>query len=138
MWGSCAFTRQLSLLSLITARQGAEAHVHVSFAARRSISSTSRLSATKYLLQYSYIPEVLEKRGPYREKHLNLAKGLIAEGKCLSGGPTGTPGVEVPTGAMFIFTEEAAAKAFVEQDPYVANGIVTSHTIEEWNVVVGE
>jgi uncharacterized protein YciI len=89
-----------------------------------------------YLLKYDYIPDVLEKRGPYREGHLGLAKDLIAQGKCLSGGPTGVPGEEVPTGALFVFTDLAAAQQFVEQDPYVSNGIVTGHSIEEWNVVV--
>lgn len=67
---------------------------------------------------------------------MNLAKQLIADGTCLSGGPTGLPGEEVPTGALFVFTDLDAAKLFVEQDPYVSNGIVTGHSIEEWNVVV--
>jgi uncharacterized protein len=103
---------------------------------RLGFCSTTALSGTQYLLKYDYIPDVLEKRGPYREGHLNLAKKLIAEGTCLSGGPTGPLAMEVPTGALFIFTDQEAAKLFVEEDPYVANGIVTGHTIQEWNVVV--
>ena len=99
-------------------------------------STSTRLSATQYLLKYDYIPDVLEKRGPYREGHLGLAKQLIAEGTCLSGGPTGEVGMSIPKGALFIFTSADAAKLFVEQDPYVSAGIVTSHSIEEWNVVV--
>lgn len=99
-------------------------------------STSTALQATQYLLRYDYIPDVLEKRGPFREGHLDLAKQMIAEGTCLSGGPLGEVGMEVPSGALFIFTEEAAVKAFVEGDPYVSNGIVTGHTIEEWNVVV--
>ncbi len=104
--------------------------------ATRSISSTTSLASTQYLLRYEYIPDVLEKRGPYREDHLNVAKKLIAEGKCLSGGPLGPPGMDVPTGALFIFTDEESAKIFVEADPYVSNGIVSSHSIEEWNVLL--
>ena len=102
----------------------------------RAFTSSTSLNAVQYLLKYDYIPEVLEKRGPFREGHLGLAKKLIEEGKCLGGGPTTTPGNEVPTGALFIFTEEAAAQLFVKEDPYVSNGIVTGHSIEEWNVVV--
>jgi len=103
---------------------------------RRSIVSTTHLAATQYLLRYDYIPDVLEKRGPFRGGHLDLANKLIDEGRCLSGGPTGPVNMEVPTGALFIFTDHDAARIFVEQDPYVSNGIVTGHSIEEWNVVV--
>ena len=99
-------------------------------------ASSSALAATRFLLQYDYIPDVLEKRGPYREGHLNLAKKMIAEGTCLSGGPTGEPNMEVPTGALFLFTDLEAARIFVKEDPYTQNGIVTGHRIQEWNVVV--
>ena len=103
----------------------------------RDLSHPRRaLAATQYLLKYEYIPDVLEKRGPYREGHIGLAKKMIAEGTCLSGGPTGEPNMEVPTGALFVFTELEAAELYAKEDPYVQNGIVTSHSIEEWNVVV--
>lgn len=105
--------------------------------ARRFASVTSStLAATRYLLHYDYVPDVLEKRGPHREGHLGLAKELIAEGKCLSGGPTGTPGAVVPSGALFIFLEKDAAEQFVSRDPYVSAGIVTGYSIKEWVVAV--
>ena len=104
--------------------------------APRQFSSTTCLPATQYLLRYEYIPDVLEKRGPYREGHLALAKEMITEGKCLSGGPTGEVGMEVPTGALFIFTDAEAAKEYVSKDPYVSGGIVTGHSIEEWTIVL--
>lgn len=127
MWGASTCLSRASILA---------AFVSSPRVTVRPISSTSQLAAMNYLLKYDYIPDVLEKRGPYRESHLGLAKDLIAQGKCLSGGPTGVPGEEVPTGALFVFTDLAAAQQFVEQDPYVSNGIVTGHSIEEWNVVV--
>ena len=102
----------------------------------RQLSSTTMLPATQYLLRYDYVTDVLEKRGPYREGHLALAKEMIAAGKCLSGGPTGEVGMEIPKGALFIFTDADAAHEYVSRDPYVSGGIVTRHTIEEWNVVV--
>lgn len=126
MWGT---TVQIARASAVAFMAGAPRAV-------RQYSSTTALGATQYLLNYSYIPDVLEKRGPYREGHLGLAKQLIEEGRCLSGGPLGEPGMEVPTGALFIFTDEEAAKLFVEGDPYVSAGIVTEHSIQEWNVVV--
>eukprot|EP00525_Craspedostauros_australis_P003192 CAMPEP_0198129254 /NCGR_PEP_ID=MMETSP1442-20131203/51291_1 /TAXON_ID= /ORGANISM="Craspedostauros australis, Strain CCMP3328" /LENGTH=141 /DNA_ID=CAMNT_0043789617 /DNA_START=115 /DNA_END=540 /DNA_ORIENTATION=+ len=105
-------------------------------AGSRGISSTTSLSATQFVLTYDYIPDVLEKRGPYREGHIGLAKKLIGEGKCVSGGPIGEVAMEVPTGAIFVFNDAASAELFVEQDPYVSAGIVTGHKIQEWNVVV--
>ena len=104
---------------------------------RAFTSSASSLSATtNYLLKYDYVPDVLEKRGPYRGGHLDLAKQMIEDGRCLSGGPTGEPGMEVPSGALFVFSDLEAAESFVGGDPYVEHGIVTGHSIEEWNVVV--
>jgi len=92
---------------------------------------------TRYLLNYEYIPDVLEKRGPFREGHIGLAKDMIEKGKCVSGGPTLVPGESVPNGALFIFNSKEAAEDFVKGDPYVEGGIVTSHSISEWSVVVG-
>lgn len=77
------------------------------------------------------LKDVLEKRGPYREEHLNLAKK-----KCLSGGPTMSPGSDTPTGALFIFSDLESLEEFVKDDPYVDHGIVKKHYIDEWNVVV--
>ena len=44
--------------------------------------------------------------------------------------------VSYKTGAFFFFTDEQAAQSFVDKDPYVSGGIVTGHSIVEWNVVV--
>jgi hypothetical protein len=53
---------------------------------------------TRYLLSYDYVPDVLEKRGPHREGHLGLARAMIEEGVCVSGGPSAVPGEGVPGG----------------------------------------
>ena len=98
--------------------------------------SSSALQATKFLLKYDYIPDVLEKRGPYREEHIALANKFIEEGSCLSGGPVGDVEMEVPKGALFVFNDAASAKKYAEADPYVANGIVTEYSIAQWNIVV--
>ena len=90
----------------------------------------------KYLLSYSYVPDVLEKRAPFREKHLELAQKLVDQGRCEAGGATALVGEEAPTGALFVFSDLEAAKELVQGDPYVSNGIVVSHTIQEWTVAV--
>ncbi|KAL7460579.1 hypothetical protein ACHAXS_001024 [Conticribra weissflogii] len=121
-----AFTFNPSILQLNSKRIG-------------SHSTTRLLSSppTRYLLSYEYIPDVLEKRVPYREGHLGLANDMIEKGTCISGGPMLSPGEGVPKGALFVFTTKEAAEKFVAEDPYVSGGIVTGHSIDEWNVVVG-
>ena len=124
-----------SALALLAARSASAFSPAI---ARRPLSSTTALSATQYLLQYDYVPDVLEKRGPHREDHLGLAQRFIDEGRCLSGGPTGPKDMEVPTGALFVFTDHEAAESMIANDPYVEHGIVTGSKIVEWNVVVSK
>ncbi len=38
-------------------------------------------------------------------------------------------------GALIVFREKKAAEDFPKGDPYVINGVVISHCIEEWSVV---
>jgi len=120
-------------LSQLTRKQ------HVATTTTTTTTATS-LQATKtntqYLLRYEYIKDVLAQRGPYREEHIKLANQFIAEGTCLRGGPVADVGNDIPCGALFLFTDAESAQAYAIKDPYVANGIVTSHTIEEWTVVV--
>lgn len=68
---------------------------------KTTTTTTTRLFSTpptRYLLNYQYVPDVLEKRGPYREGHLGLANDMIREGSCISGGPSLMPGESVPSG----------------------------------------
>eukprot|EP00985_Skeletonema_marinoi_P024585 scaffold17210_cov139-Skeletonema_marinoi.AAC.1 len=106
---------------------------------RTFAQTTSLYSAPpkRYLLNYEYIPDVLEKRGPYREGHLGLAKEMAAEGTCVSGGPFNPPGSDIPNGALFVFTTKEAAEKFAAEDPYIEGGIVTKSTISEWTVAIG-
>ena len=40
------------------------------------------------------------------------------------------------SGAEVIFRSREDAETFVAEDPYVKNGIVISHNVREWSVVV--
>ena len=94
-------------------------------------ASSSELTK-QYILRYDYASDVLERRGPYREQHLALAKRT-----CISGGPTAsTKDPSVPTGALFIFPDSLSAMSFADNDPYVAACIVTAFSIEEWTVAI--
>ena len=140
MWGLICATRAIPL-SLWSFVAGTSQVARQSMATRHAFHTTTTLSAglssPQYVLQYDYIEDVLDKRAPFREGHLALAQEMIQQGTCLSGGPY-SPTVDgaPPTGAYFFFTEQQAAERFVREDPYVAGGIVTGHSIVEWNVVV--
>lgn len=86
-------------------------------------------------LFYDYPKDVLERRAPFREAHLALAREHHAAGKLLLAGAFDPPS----DGALLVFRVESAAEveAFVARDPYVKNGVVTGHRIRPWNVVVG-
>lgn len=88
-----------------------------------------------YLLSYDYVEGIVEKRVPFREGHLGLARSYVARGELLLAGAY----VDPVDGATFVFKvdERSQVEAFVAADPYVANGLVSGWRIREWNVVEG-
>ena len=60
-------------------------------AARRLLSSSPPKMISRYVLQYEYTPDVLEKRDPYRAGHLELIKEMAAEGHIMSAGAFADP-----------------------------------------------
>jgi uncharacterized protein len=87
------------------------------------------------ILSYDYCENVIERRAPYREAHLKLARELVERGQLILGGAVGDP----VDGGVIVFKvdDPAQVEEFVAKDPYVANGIVTSWRIRPWTVVVG-
>lgn len=88
-----------------------------------------------FVLFYDYVPDVLEKRTPYRPDHLSLAREAHAGGRLLLAGAFDPPA----DGALFVFKADSAAEVedFVRRDPYVKNGIVTGWRVKPWTVVIG-
>lgn len=80
------------------------------------------------ILFYEYVDDILERRGPHRERHLEL----LAEHGCVMGGALGDP----PHGAAIVFRESEQAEAFMAADPYVENELVTASRIEPWTLAV--
>jgi uncharacterized protein len=89
-----------------------------------------------FLLFYTYVPDVLEKRPQFRGAHLKHARASLAQGELLLGGALADP---IDGGVLFF---SAASKSVVEQfardDPYVTGGLVTKWVVREWTTVVGE
>jgi uncharacterized protein len=85
------------------------------------------------LLLYVYVDDILERRAPHRDQHLDLIRSWKDQGRLLMAGPLGDP----PTGAAFVFQvyDVAEIDEFVAADPYIAAGLVTSHSMERWKLV---
>lgn len=88
-----------------------------------------------YVLEYSYVPDILERRGPHREGHLALLRAAHERGEVPIAGAAGDP----VDRAFIVWSVEdrASIEAFVQQDPYVAAGLVSAWTVHPWTVVIG-
>lgn len=87
-----------------------------------------------HVLFYDYVPDILERRGPHREAHLARLREWAADGRMVAAGALGDP----PAGAAIIFRVEDTQEIerYVEGDPYVAAGLVSSWHIEPWALAV--
>lgn len=88
-----------------------------------------------YLLLYDVVDRFVERRAPFRNVHLELARQAHERGDLLLAGAFGEP----VDGAALVFRgdDDSAAVAFAENDPYVREGLVTAWRVRPWNVVVG-
>ena len=87
-----------------------------------------------YLLTYHVVDDYLTRRAAYREEHLRLAHEARDRGELILGGALADPADK----AILIFRspDRSAVEKFVQNDPYVQNGIVTRWEIRLWNVVI--
>lgn len=98
------------------------------------LSSTSASPSSAFLLTYGYVEGILEKRAPHRSGHIALLTELQNKGQLKAAGA-----FNPATGAAFIFTAPRdVVQTFVDSDPYVKAGLVTSHQIQEWTIAVGK
>jgi uncharacterized protein YciI len=88
-----------------------------------------------WLLQYDYVDDYLERRAPFREEHLRMAREAHERGALVMAGAL----PDEPYGALLVFTgdDSTAAHDFADNDPYVLNEVVTGWRVRPWNVVVG-
>jgi len=101
----------------------------------RAMTAPEAEAVMHYLLQYDYVDNMLERRTPFRDGHLALAKAAYDRGELVMAGALADP----VDGAVFVFhaDDPQVVEAFVRQDPYVANGLVPHWHIRPWTVVIG-
>lgn len=86
-----------------------------------------------YLLLYTYVEDMAERRGPHREAHLERIRAEQAAGRIIMAGALGQP----PTGGAIVWRGVAREdiERFTAGDPYVEAGLVTAQRIEPWTLV---
>jgi uncharacterized protein len=89
-----------------------------------------------YLLEYALIDDYLARRTAFREAHLELAREAQGRGDLVLAGALAEP----TDRAVLVWRTDdpEVIERFVDDDPYVSNGLVTSWTIRSWTVVIGD
>ncbi|MFO0011362.1 MAG: YciI-like protein [Planctomycetota bacterium] len=87
-----------------------------------------------YLLIYDVAENYIERRAPFREAHLLLAREYAEQGLLVLGGALADP----VDAAVLVFETDTIdpIEAFVARDPYVQQGLIRSHRIRLWNVAI--
>jgi uncharacterized protein YciI len=88
-----------------------------------------------FALFYEVVEDFVNRRVPYRDEHLKLAREAQARGELVLAGALAEPA----DGALLVFRGERpdAAENFARHDPYVVNGLIQRWYVREWTVVVG-
>jgi hypothetical protein len=93
-------------------------------------------AAVHFLLLYTYVPDILDRRAQFRGAHLKLAWAAQQRGELVLGGALTDP---VDMGVLlFSAQSKDVVEKFVAEDPYVQGGLVTTWSIRNWMTVVGD
>lgn len=86
-----------------------------------------------YVLFYDYVADIVERRGPHREAHLERIREARDRGQIVMAGALGDP----VHGAAIVFRGASVGEieAFARDDPYVQAGLVVAFRVERWNLV---
>ena len=83
----------------------------------------------KYVMWGTYCEDVLEKRAPYRQAHLDGLAEQKQSGILITIGPTKDV---TKVFGIYEVQSEAKVRQLVEADPYWQNGIWTEYEVKEW------
>jgi uncharacterized protein YciI len=88
-----------------------------------------------YALLYELVDDMVNRRVPFREEHLRLAREARDRGELVLAGALSEP----VDRALLVFhvNDKSKVEAFARKDPYVVNGLAKKWEVRSWNVVVG-
>lgn len=86
-----------------------------------------------HILFLDYVPDILDRRGPYREAHLQRVAEAQQAGRIVMAGAVGDP----PHAGLLVFrdVDPAEIERYALEDPYVQGGLVTEWRVEPWKLV---
>src|SRR5258708_14747037 len=88
-----------------------------------------------YALFYELVDDMVNRRVPFREEHLRLARESRERGELVLAGALTDP----VDRALLVFhvDDKSKVEASARKDPYVVNGLAKKWEVRPWNVVVG-
>jgi hypothetical protein len=88
---------------------------------------------THLMLQYEYVEDMVDRREPYRQAHLERIRSEREAGRIVMAGALGDP----PSGGALVFRNVAPEQVeqFATGDPYMTAGLITSWRVRRWNLV---
>jgi uncharacterized protein len=88
-----------------------------------------------YALLYELVDDMVNRRVPFREEHLRLARESRERGELVLAGALSEP----VDRALLVFhvNDKSKVESFARKDPYVLNGLAKKWEVRPWNVVVG-
>ena len=84
-----------------------------------------------YILKYQVVADFGLRRTPHRDAVIALAGRYKRERRLVMAGAMGDL-----TGVTLVFRTRGDAEHYMAEDPYINNGLVTSHELAEWSVVM--
>ena len=89
-----------------------------------------------FVLSYELVNDYVNRRAPYRERHLQLAREAHQRGELILGGALSDPADR----ALLVFRvpQRSIVEEFAKNDPYVTNALVLRWEIRPWTVVIGD
>lgn len=83
-------------------------------------------------------PDAVAKRGAVRPRHLEHLKALDRDGRIALAGPLLEEDGATPCGSLVVLEAESyeAARAVVEADPYVTDGVFASYDLRAFTKVL--